>query len=197
MVFASQEAGSSSYDGALLQGVFLHSVPTGLRDSSVKAEMRPHLKTQGISDEDLLEHLNNAATNEEESRLKLHVRKTTPLNEVQTNLIETETLERLPKKENPLIKEVQASSADISLLKAQIAEIRDVLLRGQPNTNQGRSRPRGCKACQKTSNGATCSHCFKCGSAEHFIRGCRLNRRGPPQADWSGNGGAARPRGRE
>ncbi len=72
VIFASQEAGSSfTYDSTLVQGVFLHSVLTGLRDNSVKAEMRPHFNNKAIADEDLFEYLNTAATNEEESQTKL------------------------------------------------------------------------------------------------------------------------------
>ena len=199
VLFASQEAGSSfTYDASLVQGVFLHSVQTGLRDSGVKTEMRPHFNNKTISDEDLFDFLNTAATNEEESRLKLQGRKGSSLHEAHANVIQPETKAEPPKKGNPLMQEVQSTSADILVLKAQVAEIRDVLLKGQNSASQARptnQRPRGCKTCRDNGQGETCHHCFRCGSEEHYARGCRLNRRGP-RSDGPGNGQGLPPRDR-
>ena len=186
VVFASQEAGSSfQYDAALVKGVFLHSAMTGLRDGGIKAAMRPYFNIKDIRDEDLFEHLNTAATNEEESRSKL--RKGNTSQETRVEAVEVEDEKKTtPKKSNPLVQEVRDSAADINMLKVQMAEIRDAVMSLKttpaPSPPGRPPRPYGCLSCRQSGNGPSCSHCFKCGSSEHFARGCRQKRVHPGNA---------------
>ena len=55
VVFARQEAESGlCYDKTLVHNMFRYTVLTGLSNDSVKAELRPHLEDQTITDEVLL-----------------------------------------------------------------------------------------------------------------------------------------------
>ena len=42
-----------------------------------------------------------------------------------------------------------------------------------------RSHRRGCFKCQQRGAEADCMHCFKCGSDEHFMAGCRVKAQRP------------------
>lgn len=39
---------------------------------------------------------------------------------------------------------------------------------------QPRSRPRRCLNCQQSETDMYCTHCYRCGSSEHFLAGCRV-----------------------
>ncbi len=62
-------------------------------------------------------------------------------------------------------------------------------MQAPPRQRQQRQiRPRGCTNCQEKGVGDSCQHCFKCGSKDHYARGCR-------KASQSGNGQRLQTRG--
>ena len=73
VLFASKEAGVKLvYDESLVQGLFLHSLETGLQQEAVRTKLRPFLQDTDISDEKLIEHMNLIVSTETE-RLKKFV----------------------------------------------------------------------------------------------------------------------------
>ena len=181
VLFASQETGSGlKYDPTLVQSMFIHALLTGLRSEAVKAELRPYLQDAGTTDEELFAKLNLAASQETERQEKLWTNKGRPVEVRQVTQSDTQTQpgknKRQPKQ--------GTLTMDIAELKAGIAEIANVL-RGaqtapshQPANQRTVAMPRarGCQFCQRNGNGDTCDHCYKCGSSEHYARGCRQGR---------------------
>ena len=72
VLFVSKEGDNRfEYSESLLQKQFLHSVVTGLRNDSIKGEMKVLVKQRDLSDEDLLEALNKAVSDENERQGKI------------------------------------------------------------------------------------------------------------------------------
>ncbi|KAL9971667.1 hypothetical protein ACROYT_G017864 [Oculina patagonica] len=201
VMFASQEAGSDlKYDPKLVQCMFLHSLLTGLRNDSIKMEIKLCLQNTQVEDEERFEKLSAAVCNETERMQKLGSRHDQPTNMTPTQLVaqvathddshasvEGKTPEKPPKVN--LLTEVRE-------LKAELAAIREGMeqqSRASPHpqynlVKQGRVRPRGCWNCERQGRGFRSNHCFNCGDAGHFSYQCqRSSRRGYNSANPQGN----------
>ncbi|KAL9966537.1 hypothetical protein ACROYT_G024625 [Oculina patagonica] len=206
-----EEAGSDlKYDPKLVQCMFLHSLLTGLRNDSIKMEIKPCLQNTQVEDEELFEKLNTAVSNETERMQKLGPRHDQPTNRTPTQLVaqlathddshasvEGKTPEKPPKVN--LLTEVREWKAEL----AAIREGMEQQSRASPNpqynpVEQGRVRPRGCWNCERQGRGFRCNHCFNCGDAGHFSYQCqRSSRRGYNSANPQGNRPGLPPRDKE
>ncbi|CAB4010740.1 Hypothetical predicted protein [Paramuricea clavata] len=71
VLFASKEAGVKiTYDESLVQGLFLHSLETGLHHEAVRTKLRPFLQQPDITDELLIEQMNIIVSTETERQKK-------------------------------------------------------------------------------------------------------------------------------
>ena len=185
VLFVSKEATTGPrYEVEQVRAMFLHTLQTGFRSEGVRMEMRSHLQNPEVSDEELLEHLNTAASQEEERQRKMGTVKPTAVNSI-TEQTPAQAPTKVPTP-NPLME-------DLKELRAQVASIAETLQSGGRGRNQQgtrMSRPRGpprrwgCKHCQSQGVGDQCQHCFKCGASDHFMRDCRRpsgNDQGLPQ----------------
>ena len=69
--FASKEADSGlQYDEKLVKSMFLHTVATGLKNDTVRLELKSVLENSLVSDEQLLEAIQTATSKNEERLLK-------------------------------------------------------------------------------------------------------------------------------
>ena len=69
--FASHEEKSvDEYSKQLVQNTFLKTVETGLRDETLTTNLRPLLKQSGITDEELMQSINELATTQAERKAK-------------------------------------------------------------------------------------------------------------------------------
>ena len=194
VIFASQEADSLlRYEPGLVQQMFRHSVLTGLRSDAIRMELRQHLEDPDLTDESLFEKLNACSSIEAERRKKLHLGKSATASSVQASS------DKASPKQGLLLTEIsslKSGIADLSALKDQVAALQASLndsTRRAPTSAGPRTRvKRGCRDCQQHNRGETCDHCFRCGSTEHFARGCRQAR--PTR---QGNEGGLPPRDRE
>ena len=59
------------YDPALVQGMFLHAVDTGLQDEAIRTRLRPLLQNPVVQDEDLIQQMNEIVLEESERKSKL------------------------------------------------------------------------------------------------------------------------------
>ena len=72
VLFVGQEDDSKfDYGFPLIQNTFLKSLESGLRDDILVTNLRPILRTPDISDEDLMKHVNQLASNQAERQSKL------------------------------------------------------------------------------------------------------------------------------
>ena len=146
---------------------------TGLRNDSIKGEIKQLMKTPDISDEDLLEALNKAVSDENERQVKIK-------KNVSCNIIEETAKPEKKNKENPLlteIRELKVQLNEVTSMKTEVEQLNKWINKeNKSNEEQSKSRFRrrrpGCPACVRDSV-EKCQHCFKCGSSEHFKAGCK------------------------
>lgn len=188
VLFASQaEGGTVKYESSLVHPLFLHAVETGLQDESVRNKLRPFLQKVDVTDEELMEQINVVVSEESERKGKLGAtnHKNIRVNCLEVEGEQTESGGQMQQKKPGSKKEaksdrpdrlmvtLEAVQSDIAVLKEAMAsqntKERDRVHFRQPFENQ---RRRVCPACQ-TANQEFCDHCFRCGSSDHFARGCR------------------------
>ena len=182
--FASKEERvEAEYSTQLVEKSFLKAFESGLRDENLVTNLRPFLRTSGISDDELMKNVNELATKQHERKMKIGVTsersKTAKAQAVST--------------ENETIK----LTAEIQQLKTQLAEIVHYVKtspRGNlPPRFASRSRGRwqgghsgppryrrlaGCQKCQSNGTPAQCTHCFQCGELGHFRSRCPVINQG-------------------
>ena len=193
VLFASQaEGGVVKYEPSLVHPLFLHTVETGLQDDSIRNKLRPFLQKTNVTDEELMEQINVVVSEESERKGKLGA-KNARVNslEVESEVSQTQSkksgTKKEPKPDRPdrLMATLEAVQSDIAVLKeavnSQNAPERERGPSRRPFQNQ---RRRVCIGCQR-ANQDFCDYCFRCGSSDHFARGCR---RGATTTPDQGNG---------
>eukprot|EP00794_Sanderia_malayensis_P014600 gene14600-16108_t len=72
VLFAAQEESSQGeYSQQLVQNTFLKTMETGLRDENLATNFRPFLRPPGLTDEDLMQYLNELAMKQAERKAKI------------------------------------------------------------------------------------------------------------------------------
>ena len=189
MLLASQEIESGlKYNPALVQSMYIHSLLTGLVNDGVKTEMKVYLRDTTLSDEEVFEKFNASVSSMTERTQKLGPRVKPKISQVSgcsKGGANDSTVE------GELLKELQQ-------LRAEIAAVKETVQRGTGTMHQsgGRSkeetkpnrpaRPPRCQRCQQEDL-QNCTHCLKCGSPDHYARGCRSTQK-PPVPRNQGNG---------
>ena len=191
VIFASKAEGALKYDTHLVQSLFIHAMETGLRDEIIRSKVRSYLKPES-SDQELMAAMNKIISVEGERHKKFNTRKE---NKASCASINSETTAK--PKVNSVMSTLEALQAQITQLNAKVDAVNIASSRPQQNRQSGppltqeSGRPstarntRKCKSCEE-NNINQCDHCFKCGSRDHFARGCK-----------SGNWRALQPRDRE
>ena len=204
LLFATQEAGTKiKYDNSVIQSLFRHAVETGLQDDAIRARIRPMLQQDDVDDDELLIQVGLAAATETERKEKLKSHQascsatTTASPPSEPSEGQNSEASKKNKKqgsdwEERILAALHAVQQDVSKLQEE--------MRGSGSTgstgSQKRGKPerysssakRGCESCQANSRGEECNHCWKCGSSEHWARGCRV------QKAPMGNSGGVLPR---
>ena len=188
IIFASQEDNSGLvYNPALVQQMFTKSFCTGLQGLSIRAKMEHLLADGKITDEVLMERLNIAVATEVEVKQK---RATVGRQAAKVQEVSVETAASTNKATNhdnlkaSILKELKDDvqnflKAEVKAAFSQQQQQQQQQRASNPPQHQRPQRPRGCNACQAEDIGATCQHCFKCGSSNHYARGCRVRRNTP------------------
>ena len=170
----------------------MKSFETGLRDVILAANLRPILRTSGLTDEELTKHVNELASHQAERQNKLACeRRLAKVNACEIN--ETEIKQhRRADDDNRILAEIREIRSELESLKRQQAA-------GSNDTtaNDDRKQPKptryrgwGCQACKERRTGASCQHCFACGEFVNIACECTKN------AKVQGNGKRL-PRGRD
>ena len=87
ITFVSNAAdGSIKYEPSLVQALFLHVLETGLQNEAVRAKLRPLLEVASVTDEQLMEKVNQimAAELEHQNKMGVTGRKGVRVNQVET-----------------------------------------------------------------------------------------------------------------
>ena len=107
-----------------------------------------------MTDEALIATLNSITTRENERKSKF-----TKVNQL--------TVESERSNEETFSNDLKRLEAEVALLKENIKQKTSD---GNSTDKKGKSARR-CKLCKDDTD--RCDHCFKCGSTEHFPRGCK------------------------
>ena len=197
IIFVSSASDSPiKYEPSLVQSLFLHVLETGLQDEAVRAKLRPFLEKTTVSDEQLLEKINQIMSAEMERYNKMSSggKKGLRVNQVGTSSVssnpapgqpgqtpQSESAKSVKKeaKPNSLVTALEAIQSDLTSLKQAFDKAHTSSERTANerygSANQSQFRRHKCTACYSASV-ERCDHCFKCGSSDHFARGCRKGR---------------------
>ena len=197
ILFASQEADASlRYDPTLVQGMFLRSLETGLRDDNILAKLRPFLQKDSISDEELIRQMNVVSSAEAERQARIG--KKSNAMQVKTVVVEeTKCKESSQGKgqkpsggeETSLYATVEAMKVQIKSLQEQLVETRNTTRRPtsqQEEASRGENYRRwtkgqrqeiggtyrACRKCIDNGRELLCRHCNYCMGDNHFARDC-------------------------
>ena len=194
IIFVSNATdGSIKYEPSLVQALFLHVVETGLQDESVRAKLRPLLEVASVTDEQLMERVNRIMSAEAEHQNKMGVagRKGARVNQVETASPpsnqtqpnsspapqgESSKSQKKEPKPNTLVTALEAVQSNLASLKEAFdrvsAPVERNPTRHYASGNRSQFQRRQCSSC-RAAGVDNCDHCFKCGSTDHFARGCR------------------------
>ena len=197
ILFASQEAGSGpSYNPDLVQGMFLQCLETGFQDDNIAAKMKSIVADKEISDEDLIERLNEVVTLETEHQAKLNssgkqkVQRVVSSASISTPTKPSEKV-NLPEKgkdqdiSSKLLAAVESMQAEIANLKQAVTQQQSLHFSATRSRNHSRSASgpnysrQGCSSCTAQNRQSQCHHCFLCGSAAHIMSECKLRESKP------------------
>ena len=211
ILFASKQEGSKlKYDVVQCQSMFLHALETGLISNNLRSRMRVFIQQPDITDAELIAQLNLAEAEESERNAKLGIgykgkakvckiqggeaEKSSPTEN--RSAPKSKTSAPL-KAEEPAVPFHEQVLSEIKALKADMTSLRQEMNRNsignqqgarreEPQQPQGRNRGprqnrRGCKQCFKNGQGETCTHCWKCGDANHFSYQCSQGQGNYPQ----------------
>ena len=211
ILFASKQEGSKlKYDVAQCQSMFLHALETGLISNNLRSRMRVFIQQPDITDAELIAQLNLAEAEESERNAKLGIgyKGKAKVSKIQGGEAEksspTETRSAPKSKtsapleaKEPAVPFHEQVLSEIKALKADMTSLRQEMNRNsignqqgarreEPQQPQGRNRGprqnrRGCKQCFKNGQGETCTHCWKCGDANHFSYQCSQGQGNYPQ----------------
>ncbi len=158
VIFSCREEDSDiTYEEKLVRKVTLRAIQTGLRDPLIAQELKTTLSGEP-NDDVIVSEVSAAVSAEKERRQK------------NTRVASVRTLGEEDNKP-------PADHATLEILRdlqAQVAALR---------TDQGSRQPRPKRQCPpcKEAGRSDCSHCFQCGSSEHFWAGCRQRRNRRPK----------------
>ena len=213
ILFASQEADAYlRYDPTLVQGMFLRSLETGIRDDNILAELRPLLQKESISDEELIQQMNPISSAEAERQARIG-KKNNSIQVKSVSVEEAKNKDTLQGKSNKttrgaeenILATVQAMEVKIKTLQEQLAETkkatskstnqqdetirqdnRNRWTKGQRSETKGTSR--ACKNCFENGKESSCRHCNYCMGENHFARDCLKRQADQRQGQGNGKG---------
>ncbi|KAM9735208.1 uncharacterized protein ACNS7B_014526 [Menidia menidia] len=195
MTAAYDDSSDVQYSPDLIQKKFLRSLTTGLLSDNIKLQLKFYLDDQRVTDETLIEKMNDAAAVDWERQQKM--KRCVPVKPARVSELHTETstdqlqadMNQLPgqsavakvksQKVTAVKSQMETELMDaVKQLREEVAELRkNVQQPRPPNQFQPRTR-RACRRCQERGNEEQCDHCFKCGLTGHLSRGCRAPRNG-------------------
>ncbi len=156
----------------------------------MKFQILPYLNDVSITDEELIQKVDEAAKVEserQEKRKRSTAGKTPKVQELQSDSQLKSTPAQSPsrpKESNStvVVKTVKGNENKPDSMNAQqmLEELRKemkqmflAVMEANPRTPEQKQRVKGCKKCRDEGVGGKCSHCFKCGQEGYFSRGCR------------------------
>ena len=163
------------FEEEIIDRKFKTSVVSGIKNESIRSQLREVLKNPQVTDQDLLYNLTFIVTNETEHNQKFRPQQ----REVATSLVETKQ-----ERSNKLFDEFAALKLEVCQLRGYLAAQKEILegkkdpgTKLQADSTSRKSRGRYCANCVLLINQGIdvreCDHCFACGSSDHYRAGCK------------------------
>lgn len=160
-----------TYDKVLVQNMTFHAISTGLKDENIRHSFSPILSKVGVTDEELISELNSIVAKEIERKTQLDHR----TNQLQLGLGDHKNTASVD--ESSLTNDIKQLRADVAFLKEQIKSKGSSDNTSASTNNERKSKTSKtvpqCKWCEEKEEKGVCQHCFRCGSTEHWQRGCK------------------------
>lgn len=194
---AENEDTEEHYSRAIIQRKFLRSIETGLLSDSVKFNLLPYLNNVRITDEELIEKVNEASRVEnerQEKRKRFTAARGPKVQELCSDVqAESATFKSTSKPKEPnttvTVKAVKGKESKteqtlstqqmMEELRTEMRQMLSAVLEASHHPPPMKPRLKGCQKCRNEGAVDNCSHCFKCGQEGHFSRGCRTPRQSP------------------
>ena len=133
MILTKEEKGQ--YTGPLVQNQFQKSMFTGLKNESVRQELKPILRRKDVPDHDLLAEISEVVMSEQEHQTKVGSKKGC------VSAVTSAECKQIQKKDksNPLLDEIQkltAKVSEISNIKTEVENLRKEVREGQQKQQQ-------------------------------------------------------------
>jgi hypothetical protein len=163
------------YSRELVQAVLSRTLETGIKSETICAKMRPLFKKHDVTDEELIKGVGDAMSEETERLNKLTLSSRKQAAKVNSCMYDKDGQESKASKNvqsgekgkrDTLMMTLEAVKTDIANIKSSMAANNN-----QGFGNDGKQRP-SCPKCKLQGNGK-CTHCYICGSDEHYARGCK------------------------
>jgi hypothetical protein len=161
ILFARKEVDSRvNYTEDLVGEQFIRTITTGLRNDNIRNEVK-HLLSQNLEEEDFLEKLTQAESDETERHDRLGE------DGAVVALVSSDNpvVEALVRKVDALTDVCERNNADIVALKAELLDDNNT-----KSNDAARFRKR-CIPCEE-NNIKFCRHCWACGSGKHIRTNC-------------------------
>ena len=169
ILFASKECSEMKYDETLVRNMTRHAILTGLKDDNIRQGFEPTLLREHVTDEEMINVLNTITSRDQERKTKME-KKTVRVNKVEVEEAESEQGKaKKTFKEGALNLEVKALRAEIDVLRQEMNRSSSEKAKNNDTT----WKKKRCQWCVEKGEEGRCDHCFRCGSREHFSRGCR------------------------
>ena len=147
-------------------------------------KLLPILQQPALPDEPLITEMNRLSVMDRERRQKFTTQRTQvslmATAEATTSNQDDSGTATKPVKKDKLLDTIEIMCGQLSSLQKKMDGMEEQLDEMRTPQFQRSETPRRsqwkCESCMKV--GAFCNHCFNCGSAEHFARGCRQKRSG-------------------
>ena len=150
--FTSKESECEvQYDEPLIQKTFNKSFETGLRDDILAANLRPILRTSGLTDEELMKHVNELASHQAERQNKLAGEKRlAKVSACEVSETEIKQHKRV-NDDNQILVEIREIRSELESLKRQQAGSREPSTTDYDRKQSKHTRYRGwgCQACKE------------------------------------------------
>ena len=172
----------------VIQETFVKSFETGLLDDILASNLRPTLRTLGLTDEELMQQVNDLALQQAErsSKLASGCQKSAKVHtcEVGKDKREARAKNATTDGGQQLLLEIRQIKSEINDLKDQVnrrgSQAENPNWRGPSYRGCGRGyQPNrtswGCQNCKQRGRGGECNHCFACGDSGHVTRECYCN----------------------
>ena len=171
---AKGEEDDKGFSAAFVQKNFLHSALTGIREDHIRAQLRPILKCPDISDEEimagLMEILSEETAHDDKVKGVEKRKRALGVGATAVNEIGVPQQQHKIEKRNPLKDELED-------MKGKISELTDLFhascLAVESSKRKIVGEFRQCQKCEKSKEDIKCTHCYICGSDEHYWAGCK------------------------